>query len=184
MTKNEVAEALAILRVAYPHAYKADDDIELIIGVWERAFIDEEAGVVAIAIENIIKTSEYPPSIAMVKNHIERLKQYATNSDTPAELWEKLVYACSHSSESGVFDKLPRVLQLFVGNARQLCRYGSMELTDLEKYIRPELNKELPSLRERVKFENETSPEQKRLLAEAVNNKLSAAKATNALPSR
>ena len=82
------------------------------------------------------------------------------------------------------FKDLPRALQLFVSNTDQLQRYGQLSDTELEKYVRPEFNKELPSLRERVKFENETSPEQKQLLAEAVNNNLSAAKVTKALPSR
>ena len=187
MTKKDVTELLAVLQTAYPYFYskKTKEELLAIAQIWEKKFANDDVRIVSLALDKIIETEEFPPSIATIKNYISRFEQYATSGNTLAELWDKFMYACHDATYNAQkqFDDLPRILQLFVGNARQLRRYGEMQESDLERYVRSSFDKELPLLRERVKFENETSPEQKQLLAEAANNKLSAAKVTKALPS-
>ena len=176
MTKNDVLTMLAILQTAYPYFYskKSEEEMLAIAQIWEKKFANDDVRIVTLALDKIIECEEYPPSIATIKNYISRLEQYATNSDTLAELWDKFMYACANSSEYSevAFQNMPQILKMFVGNNQQLRRYAKMSEIDLEKYVRSEFSKELPSLQERVKFESETTPEQKRLLAEAVSNRL------------
>ena len=179
---------LAVLQTAYPYFYskKSEEEMLAIAQIWEKKFANDDVRIVTLALDKIIESEEYPPSIATIKNYIDRLERYATNGDTLAQLWDKFMYACANSSEysEDAFHNMPQILKLFVGSNRQLRRYAKMPETDLEKYVRPEFNKELPTLRERVKFESETTPEQKELLAATANNKLSSRNAANALNCR
>lgn len=188
MTKNDVLTMLAVLQAAYPYFYskKSEEEMLAIAQIWEKKFANDDVRIVTLALDKIIESEEYPPSIATIKNCIYRLEQYVTSSDTPAELWDKFIYACANSSDysEDAFHNMPQILKMFVGNNRQLRRYAKMSEIDLERYVRSEFNKELPTLRERVKFESETSSEQKQLLAEAVSNRLSPSNAVNALNCR
>jgi len=176
MTKNDITAMLAVLQTAYPYFYskKSSEELYTIAQIWEKKFKNEDARIVTLAIDEIIEREEYPPSIAMVKNYIDRLKQYASGADTLSELWDKLVYACGDSiyNSQKAYGNLPRVLQLFVGSPSQLRRYAEFSTAEMEKYVRPELSKALPQLREREKFEQTISPEMKALLADSASNKL------------
>lgn len=176
MTKNDVLTMLAVLQTAYPYFYskKSDEEMLAIAQIWEKKFANDDVRIVTLALDKIIECEEYPPSIATVKNYISRLEQYATNSDTLVELWDKFMYACANSSEysEDAFHNMPQILKMFVGSNRQLRRYAKMSEIDLERYVRSEFSKEIPTLRERENFERTITPEIKAIMAETANNKL------------
>lgn len=78
MTQEETIKLLALVKVAYPNSYKdIDKDTQLAtVNMWHRAFVDTPLGIVEMALENFIKVSKFPPTIADI---IERLR--AMNSE-------------------------------------------------------------------------------------------------------
>lgn len=73
MTQEESIKLLALIKLAYPNSYKdIDRDTQLAtINLWQRAFADTPLGIVEMALDNFVKESKFPPTIADI---IERLR--------------------------------------------------------------------------------------------------------------
>ncbi len=75
MTQKEATQILAILKAAYPNSYKGMTKEEAIgtVNVWATQFIDMPVSVVMLAVNKLISTNTFPPSINEVKERIRGL---------------------------------------------------------------------------------------------------------------
>lgn len=75
MTKTETAQILAILKAAYPNSYKnlTSEDAAATVNVWAAQFSKMPVGVVMIAVNKLISTNVFPPTITEVKERIRGL---------------------------------------------------------------------------------------------------------------
>lgn len=75
MNIKETAQILAILKAAYPNSYKnlTDDDATATANVWAAQFAKMPVGVVLIAVNKLISTNTFPPTIKEVKERIRGL---------------------------------------------------------------------------------------------------------------
>ena len=75
MTQKEAAQILAILKAAYPNSYRgmSADEATGTINVWATQFIDMPVSVVMVAVNKLISTNTFPPSIGEVKEKIRSL---------------------------------------------------------------------------------------------------------------
>lgn len=73
MTQEESIKLLALIKLAYPNSYKdIDRDTQLAtVNMWHRFFADIPLGIVEMALDNFVKVSKFPPTIADI---IERLR--------------------------------------------------------------------------------------------------------------
>lgn len=75
MTQKEAAQILAILKAAYPNSYRGMTKEEAVgtVNVWATQFINIPVNVVMIAVNKLISTNTFPPSIGEVKEKIRSL---------------------------------------------------------------------------------------------------------------
>ena len=69
MTREETVQVLALLKAAYPNAYKGMTRQEGngVIAVWSAQFSNVPVEVVLLSINKLISTNTFPPSISEVK---------------------------------------------------------------------------------------------------------------------
>lgn len=70
MNKDETTKILAIIKAAYPNSFKnmTAADARATVNVWQTAFVDIPADVVLIAVYKTISVSEFPPTVAAIRN--------------------------------------------------------------------------------------------------------------------
>lgn len=75
MTKTETAKVLAILKAAYPNTFKnlSAEDAGATVNVWAAQFANTPVNVVMIAVNKIISTNIYPPTVSEVKERMRGL---------------------------------------------------------------------------------------------------------------
>ena len=75
MTQKEATQILAILKAAYPNSYRGMTKEEAVgtVNVWATQFINIPVNVVMIAVNKLISTNTFPPSIGEVKEKIRGL---------------------------------------------------------------------------------------------------------------
>ena len=75
MTKAETAQILAILKAAYPNTFKSlsAEDASATINVWASQFANIPVNVVMVAVNKLISTNVFPPTITEVKERIRSL---------------------------------------------------------------------------------------------------------------
>lgn len=75
MTRDETIKLLAILKAAYPNSYRGmtKDEANGTVNVWATQFASMPAHVVMVAVNKLISTNTFPPSIGEVKEKIRGL---------------------------------------------------------------------------------------------------------------
>lgn len=75
MTREDAIKILSILKAAYPNSYKGMTKAEAngTVTVWATQFVSMPATVVMIAVNKLISTNTFPPSIGEVKEKIRGL---------------------------------------------------------------------------------------------------------------
>ena len=75
MTRDETIKLLAILKAAYPNSYRGmtKEEANGTVAVWSAQFANMPAAVVMIAVNKLISTKTFPPSINEVKEKIRGL---------------------------------------------------------------------------------------------------------------
>lgn len=73
MTQEESIKLLALIKLAYPNSYKdIDKETQLAtVNMWHRAFTDTPFSIVEMALDNFVRESKFPPTIADI---IDRLR--------------------------------------------------------------------------------------------------------------
>ncbi len=129
MNKKEILKMLNILQVTYPNFYKGfgKNELEQAVILYEEMFKNDDSKLVFTALKEVINTSEFPPTIATIKNKMFELthkEQYSND-----ELWETLVNAVRRSSyyAEEEFDKLPDLVKKYVRSPYQLQRLANMD---------------------------------------------------------
>lgn len=79
MTRDEAIKILAVLKAAYPNSYKGmtKDEANGVVNVWATQFVSFPYLVVSLAINKLISTNTFPPSISEVKDKIQALHSEA-----------------------------------------------------------------------------------------------------------
>lgn len=75
MTREEAIKMLSILKAAYPNSYKGmtKDEANGTINIWAMQFASMPFAVVQIAVNKLISTNTFPPTINEVKQKIRSL---------------------------------------------------------------------------------------------------------------
>lgn len=165
MTKNETTLILGVLKTSYPNFYRDMDKRELlnIVELWNEMFANDDFNTVKIAVKTLIQTLKYPPTIADVKEEIYKLKN-PKNYDI-VELYNKLKKAISNGIYGSVeeFNKLPPVVQKFVGSPNQLREWAIDENFN-DTVLRGQFIKQIEILHKREKEECMMLPEAKEMI--------------------
>lgn len=75
MTRTEAIKVLAIMKAAYPNSYRGmtKDEANGTVNIWATQFVNIPVSVVMIAVNKLISTNTFPPSIGEVKEKIRGL---------------------------------------------------------------------------------------------------------------
>lgn len=75
MTRDEAIKTLSILKAAYPNSYRGmtKDEANGTINIWAAQFVNIPFAVVSIAINKLISTNTFPPTVSEVKDRINGL---------------------------------------------------------------------------------------------------------------
>lgn len=75
MTKKEAVQILAILKAAYPSSYNGmtKEEASGTVGIWAMQFASMPVDIVMMAVQKLIATNKFPPSIAEVKEKIKSI---------------------------------------------------------------------------------------------------------------
>lgn len=127
MNKKESAQILAILKASYPNFYKnlTAEDAQGTISVWSMQFADMPAEIVLMALNKVISTSQFPPTIAEVKKKITAIhwEAYDYISVYPTEDEHYRYYKRIYEATEGYkFDSRiePTIAQLITPKLKQL----------------------------------------------------------------
>lgn len=157
MTREETAAVLKILKVSYPPFYSkfSKDDMVAVLDLWSEMFAADDIAVVKIALFKLIETHQgYPPDIAALKAKIRELVVAATGEPTDEELWHTLKKAVENSIYDArkEFEKLPRVLQRYVGSPSALRDLATGDTSVLNTVVHGQFLKQIGTMRERQEF--------------------------------
>ncbi len=75
MNNTEAWQILAILKAAYPASYNGMTKKEATgtVHIWEMQFANMPADIVMMAVQKLIATNKFPPSVAEVKDKIKTI---------------------------------------------------------------------------------------------------------------
>lgn len=175
VNREEVTATLKILKVAYPAFYSrmtrdtALDTIE----IWCEMFRNDDAPVVKLALHKIISEhTGYPPTIADIKQTVNEMLCHATGKPTDERLWQLLKDAVSNGyyEYREEYEKLPEELKRYLGSAIVLRELSQMDTGTFNTVYHGQFLKQIQAIRERVRFDLETPPEIKNLLASTANS--------------
>ncbi len=171
MTKQETVKALAVLRVAYPAFYSKmkEQDIEMAVALWSRAFAGVDYRIVNEALQQLImRHIGYPPDIAAVRRYIDEMTLAALGEPTDEELWRMLADAASNGYYDSVkeFNRLPPILKRYLGGPSALVDLSLTDSKTFQTVVKGQFLKQIVAIRERERFDRETPDAIKALLAD------------------
>lgn len=72
MTREETIKVLAILKAAYPASYRnmSRDEANGTVMIWATQFAADPVNVVMMAVQKLISTNTFPPTISEVKSKL------------------------------------------------------------------------------------------------------------------
>lgn len=158
MTRSEVEGVLEILNVAYPAFYskKTDKELDCIENLWAEMFEEDDFNLVKFALKELIEThTGYPPDIAALKIKMKDIATAAMNVPTHEEYWhlfKKAVQEGYYKSQEE-FDKLPKVVQRFLGSPYALREYGAMDEETFNTVVHGQFLKQIKVLEDRVMYD-------------------------------
>ena len=126
MTKQETAKIMAVLKVMYPQYYAKQDEAEqrAAVNAWHRYLADYDYRVAQAAVDMVVVSSKYPPSVAEVLEKVRAIA--APEILDEAEAWQRVTRAVINGGGREEFDKLPEECKAVVGSPRQLKDWGSV----------------------------------------------------------
>lgn len=155
MDKKEIAKIIMILKTSYPYAFKdmSKEETESMVNLYGEMFKDDDYNELSKAIIDIIKTSEYLPSIATIKNKLYNSKH---KDEDNSELWNKLKNAIGRSSyyAEEEYNKLPDILKSYVRSPYRLQEMASMDSDVINSVEKGIFMKQIENIKQNYK-ENE-----------------------------
>lgn len=131
MTKQETAQVMAILKVAFPNWYRelSREEAVATVNLWHEMFADEPAEEVYAAVKALIATQEeaFPPTVGRVKVRLAKLREpEGLTADAAWAMVYKAACNSAHNSQRE-FAKLPPEVQSVVGSSDQLRDWALMD---------------------------------------------------------
>lgn len=82
MTRNDTVKMLSVLKAAYPNFYKnmSKDEAVGVINLWAIQLSDIPVDIVLLAVNKIIATSKWPPTISEIKDKLKSMYYEAIGS--------------------------------------------------------------------------------------------------------
>jgi Loader and inhibitor of phage G40P. len=143
MSETETLVIFTLLSTAYPYAYKeiSDEQMDATIALWQDMFADTPAEKVKIAIKAHVANNKFAPTIAEIKDYIEKMSEPSLPSGIEAwQLVRKAMtrgeYMMGGYDYTKAFNALPALVQRVVGDPMQLRIWGMTELDQLEGFDR------------------------------------------------
>lgn len=170
MTKQEALAIMAMLKTAYPSFYKdfSKEELNAAVNLWATMFSEEPIQVVTEAIKALICTLKYPPTIADVKEKIERLTQ--PDQMTEMEAWHLVKKAMNTSDFVSAFRSLPPAIRRVVGSPDQLKEWAYMESETVNSVIQSNFMRSFRVVAEREREFTKLPESAKQLMIEASKN--------------
>ena len=184
LTKNDIAEYFYVFRTTYgERAFPAVDTVEFnaCLKFWFNCLKDYPKEAVDVAIEKVLKESEFAPKIATIIKAIESIKEVDEKDDY--ELWEELedtfydvadnasryYYDISgvgaRERNQAIFDGLSSEIKGYIRNVGQLITLATADETTIS-VEKARFLKALPYIREREKIKKKYSPEFRNLIGQ------------------
>lgn len=114
MTREETIKILAILKAAYPNSYRnmSKDEANGTVMVWTMQFSNIPAEMVMVAVNKLISSSTFPPSISEVKEKIrsmywevwgilENHRQHPSLSPSEEAMYKRMFAICESMRNEG-----------------------------------------------------------------------------------
>lgn len=139
MSIEETLMILAVLKAAYPHAFKGmtRKDGEAMAQLWLRQFASESYAEVDAAVNALIatRTAGYTPTIGEVKEQIQRIRKNSDLDELAA--WALVSKACCNGiyGYREEFAKLPPDVQRAVGTPEQLKEWAQMDVETVQSVV-------------------------------------------------
>lgn len=139
MTKQETAQIMAILKVAYPSWYRdlGRDEAIATVNLWHEMFADDPAEEVYAAVKALIavQAEGFPPTIGRVKARLEQLR--APEGLTADAAWAMVYKAACNSAHNSQreFASLPPEVQSIVGSPNQLRDWAMMDSSTFNSVV-------------------------------------------------
>ena len=139
MSIEETLMILAVLKAAYPHAFKGmtRKDGEAMALLWQRQFESEPYAEVDAAVNALIstRTAGYSPTIGEVKEQIQRIRK--NNDLDELAAWALVSKACCNGiyGYREEFAKLPPDVQRAVGTPEQLKEWAQMDVETVQSVV-------------------------------------------------
>lgn len=139
MSIEETLMILAVLKAAYPHAFKGmtRKDGEAMAQLWLRQFASESYAEVDAAVNALIatRTAGYTPTIGEVKEQIQRIRK--NNDLDELAAWALVSKACCNGiyGYREEFAKLPPDVQRAVGTPEQLKEWAQMDVETVQSVV-------------------------------------------------
>ena len=139
MTREDAARTLAILKAAYPHAFKGmtRPDADAMLNLWTVQFQTDPPEIVNAAVNALIatRTAGYSPTVGEVKEQIVKLRSRDELEETAA--WACVSAACRNGiyGYQEEFDKLPPEVQRVVGRPEQLRQWAMMDEETVQSVV-------------------------------------------------
>lgn len=75
MNNTEAMKFLAVIKVAYPNAYRDLDDAsaEATVKMWQQSFPDTPFGIISMAFDNFRRKSKFAPTVAEINEELSNL---------------------------------------------------------------------------------------------------------------
>jgi hypothetical protein len=174
VNKTETIKILAVLKAAYPNSYKDEELAVQMVSLWQDMFSDTPAVNVGLAVKALIVTCKFPPTIAEIKDYIQKLTEPERMSGT--EAWRMVMKAINgpdvHYTERGwdyteTFNKLPAEVRSIVGSPSQMRIWADCGEHELEQFTQRDFVRGFDA-RQKATSEFERLPESVRAQSEQI----------------
>lgn len=172
MNREKIIDILGILKIAYPRFYAnmTKEEAEKTINLWCEIFKNDAPELVVIAVKKLITELQYPPTIADIKNTMYTLTD---RTEDNTDLWNRFLKSLKNSGYNSKteYEKLPEIVQRFVGIPERLKDYALMDLDTINTVVKGQFLKQIESLKIRQK-ENAMLSEEARKIIQTLSNKM------------
>ncbi len=139
MTKEEMIQIMAIISAAYPRFYdkQTDADKMAALKLWYRHFMNVSYDFMLQAVDAVITTNKFPPTIAEINEKVDLLLYDYSKNISESEAWGYVNKAIKNSAYDyeNEFNKLPTIIQKIVGSAYQLREWAAMDETTVQSVV-------------------------------------------------
>lgn len=159
MQRSEIIIILKKIKLAYPRFYNdiSKQEAEDIVILWEEFFKNEDPSLVMLAVNSLISTFKFPPTIADIKEEMYKL----TNKEqTPMELWsvaKEMIRNGLYMTQEK-FDKYPKEVTMFFGGLSGLKDISMMDSGTVNSVIQSNFLKQVAIIQDRNKQEIKRMP--------------------------